>query len=56
MTREEKVAELERMLAKVPDVMSPLRASISLTVVKMSYLSAIKWGLSNNPSNLKTER
>ena len=27
MTREEKVAELERMLAKVPDVMSPLRAS-----------------------------
>ena len=27
MTREEKVAELERMLAKVPDVMSPLKAS-----------------------------
>ena len=27
MTREEKVAELERMLVKVPDVMSPLRAS-----------------------------
>ena len=27
MTREEKVAEFERMLAKVPDVMSPLKAS-----------------------------
>ena len=27
MTREEKVAELEIMLAKVPDVMSPLKAS-----------------------------
>lgn len=27
MTREEKVAEVERMLAKVPDVMSPLKAS-----------------------------
>ena len=27
MTREEKVVELERMLAKVPDVMSPLKAS-----------------------------
>ena len=27
MAREEKVAELERMLAKVPDVMSPLKAS-----------------------------
>lgn len=27
MTREEKIAELERMLSKVPDVMSPLRAS-----------------------------
>ena len=27
MTREEKIAELERMLAKVPDVMSPLKAS-----------------------------
>ncbi len=27
MTREEKVAELERMLAKVPNVMSPLKAS-----------------------------
>ena len=27
MTIEEKVAELERMLAIVPDVMSPLRAS-----------------------------
>ena len=27
MTREEKVIELERMLSKVPDVMSPLKAS-----------------------------
>ena len=26
MTRDEKVAEFERMLAKVPDVMSPLKA------------------------------
>mgnify|MGYP003404519287 len=27
MTREEKIIELERMLSKVPDIMSPLRAS-----------------------------
>ena len=27
MKREEKIIELERMLTKVPDIMSPLRAS-----------------------------
>ena len=27
MTREEKIIELERMLSKVPDIMSPLRPS-----------------------------
>ena len=27
MTREEKIIEIERMLSKVPDVMSPLKAS-----------------------------